>query len=314
MGNLRTPKDLKPIYKYNGEELNGDDFRFLYNDSPEPCNFWTIAYLFNVRIGHIYFISRKFNIHVRTEDSHAMNDAHRMVKEKQKKYEKEYYKKQNEQDRLLWEEAVMLYGKPRPTQTYVVNGRFRLDKGIQMSYFRGVRDVFKSLKYKPSSKKEVKLIRNVDLSAMRLHRGLDMFAFSKSSGIPYKNVVYYEKTANVIIPKEVSDIYFKVLNISKLEFNRILEVLAGKRNTMFQEDSRNIPESVRDYIWERDKGKCRSCSETRYLHLHHIKKFSEGGKHEARNLKLLCVTCHAEAHFGEPGYHMLKSQVKKLMG
>lgn len=315
---LKTPKKLKPIYKQDGEVLTAEDLRFLYVESPDRLSFANISTLFDVEPLQIYYFALKNKISPRKEDNYLYSLALIAQKAEDKKRERKYaakrFREEAEKNRLLWEEALMLYGKPRPTQTYVVKGRERLDKGIQKAYFKNVTEIFNELKYPPKKQRPINRIRQVDLSAMRLHRGLDMFAFSKQSGLPYKTVVYYEKTANIIIPEEISNVYLKVLNISKTEFKRILEILAGKRNSMFQEDSRSIPESVREYVWKRDMGKCRSCGVEEYLHYHHVRRYTDGGKHEARNLKLLCVSCHAEAHFGEPGYQLLKSQVIKLLG
>lgn len=313
---LKIPKDLKPIQKLNGDVLTIDDIRSLY--VADKCNIENIGNIFDVDPVDVYLNMMKMRLHLRIEDYKWQKLAYERQKKNNKQHEKRHVIKrkrlQAEEDKLIWREALEIYGKPRPTQTYIVNGNEHIDKGIQKAYFRDVRDIFLRLKTKPAKFKKLNQVRNVDLSAMRLHRGLDMFAFSNVSQVSYKAIVYYEKTANVIVPKELSDIYFRVLKISKVEFKRILEVLAGNRKTMFQEDSRNIPDSVREYVWHRDGGKCRSCEETKYLHIHHITKFADGGKHEAKNLKLLCVSCHAEVHRNDKAYYMLKKIAEKLLG
>lgn len=319
MNSFRVPKDLEPIYKYDGEVLGPEDLKFLYANPLEQNNYETIALAFDVSPLHVFYMARKFKIHMRKEDYHWHAEAEKLQKAKLKRriktYDTKMYKEQAEKNRLLWDEALMLYNKPKPTQTYVVNGRERLDKGVVAQYYKEITEIFKQLGRKPTKDKAVvKLIRHVDLSAMRLHRGLNMFEFSQQSGIPYKTILHYEKTASVVIPEWLSNRYMKVLNISKSELKKIWDCLSGKRKTMFEEDSRNIPDAVREYVFKRDKGKCRSCQETNHLHFHHVTHFANGGKHEARNLKLLCVTCHAEAHHGDKGYHMLKERANTLMG
>jgi len=44
------------------------------------------------------------------------------------------------------------------------------------------------------------------------------------------------------------------------------------------------------------RGICEICEETRYLHVHHRIKISNGGNHTEENLIVLCESCHGELH------------------
>ncbi len=53
---------------------------------------------------------------------------------------------------------------------------------------------------------------------------------------------------------------------------------------------RMIPTAVKVEVWKRDKGQCRTCSETTGLHYDHILPFSKGGRSDdARNIQILCA-------------------------
>jgi hypothetical protein len=72
--------------------------------------------------------------------------------------------------------------------------------------------------------------------------------------------------------------------------------------------SRRIPAPLRRQVYERDAGRCsyidargERCCETRYLELHHLTPFAQGGAHRASNLALRCAAHNrlaAEQDFG----------------
>lgn len=49
-------------------------------------------------------------------------------------------------------------------------------------------------------------------------------------------------------------------------------------------------------MYERDKGKCRSCRSRDNLQAHHLVFRSKGGEDTMSNLALICQACHAEIH------------------
>jgi 5-methylcytosine-specific restriction endonuclease McrA len=53
-----------------------------------------------------------------------------------------------------------------------------------------------------------------------------------------------------------------------------------------------IPQSVRNEVWQRDKGACVDCGSRERLEYDHIIPISEGGANTARNIELRCEVCN----------------------
>jgi len=53
-----------------------------------------------------------------------------------------------------------------------------------------------------------------------------------------------------------------------------------------------ISESVRLFVWQRDKGQCVKCGSRERLEFDHIIPISAGGSNTERNVQLLCETCN----------------------
>jgi len=56
-----------------------------------------------------------------------------------------------------------------------------------------------------------------------------------------------------------------------------------------------IPNSVKQYIYERDKHQCQSCGQTQAetkLNIDHIIPLVKGGSNDMSNLQTLCQTCN----------------------
>jgi hypothetical protein len=53
-----------------------------------------------------------------------------------------------------------------------------------------------------------------------------------------------------------------------------------------------IPESVRLFVWQRDKGQCVRCGSRERLEFDHIIPISAGGSSTERNIQLLCESCN----------------------
>jgi hypothetical protein len=66
----------------------------------------------------------------------------------------------------------------------------------------------------------------------------------------------------------------------------------------------DIPQSIRRLVWARDEGRCtyrdqhsgRRCEGRRYLEMDHILPRAQGGRHEFKNLRLLCGGHHRLRH------------------
>jgi 5-methylcytosine-specific restriction endonuclease McrA len=56
---------------------------------------------------------------------------------------------------------------------------------------------------------------------------------------------------------------------------------------------------LRQYVYERDEGRCQYCGnpvELMDCHIHHALELSEGGTNHPSNLKTLCKDCHKDRH------------------
>lgn len=55
-----------------------------------------------------------------------------------------------------------------------------------------------------------------------------------------------------------------------------------------------IPEDVRRYVFQRDRGQCQRCGSRELLQFDHIIPVALGGSSEPENLQLLCASCNRE--------------------
>ena len=63
---------------------------------------------------------------------------------------------------------------------------------------------------------------------------------------------------------------------------------------------RTVNQATRRYLSRRDQGCTHPlCSQRRWLHAHHIRWWTDGGRTEVQNLVLLCPTHHRALHLGE---------------
>lgn len=56
---------------------------------------------------------------------------------------------------------------------------------------------------------------------------------------------------------------------------------------------------LRQYVYQRDNGKCRYCDTSIELyacHCHHVLELNQGGTNHPDNLKTACIPCHEKKH------------------
>jgi len=54
----------------------------------------------------------------------------------------------------------------------------------------------------------------------------------------------------------------------------------------------HIPDDVKQFVWQRDRGRCTNCGATTDLEFDHVIPVSMGGSSTERNLQLLCASCN----------------------
>lgn len=73
---------------------------------------------------------------------------------------------------------------------------------------------------------------------------------------------------------------------------RTINMDASAVRFMVQRGRAAIPDDLKQLVWARDNGKCRSCGSTTGLQYNHIVSVSMGGASSAENLQLLCASCN----------------------
>ena len=82
------------------------------------------------------------------------------------------------------------------------------------------------------------------------------------------------------------------------------EVVNEVKNSASLPLPQDIPQSIRRLVWARDEGRCtyrdqhsgRRCEGKHYLEMDHILPRAQGGRHELKNLRLLCGGHHRLRH------------------
>jgi len=63
-------------------------------------------------------------------------------------------------------------------------------------------------------------------------------------------------------------------------------------NIPSDDERKSIPDEVKMYVWQRDRGKCVKCGSQKNLEYDHDIPVSKGGGNTARNIRILCENCN----------------------
>lgn len=63
-----------------------------------------------------------------------------------------------------------------------------------------------------------------------------------------------------------------------------------------QHEYRHVPRYVKQYVWNRDGGRCVECGTKENLEYDHIIPISKGGSNFEGNVRLLCKNCNRKKH------------------
>lgn len=305
---------FKKMLKLNGEEITEWDLKFLYTHG-EKLDFIQISELFDVPPKLVSKYIWFYGINPRNQD---------------KILRREWYKEERiseEKEKLISRQikAKKIMEGVKELETVIINGKRYVDsleKEERKEMLTDAMDMVGRLELSEMEDElearecrypvELSAYRNVHLIALRAYRHMDRMQFSKLSKLDFNQIRYFELNQDAIIPKFIERTYVQCLRLSRREIKKVIDVLAGKRE-LNEEEFREIPVFIRSAVWRRDKGKCTNCLRDKYLHYHHIKHFSDGGMHTIKNIKLLCILCHAEEHKEDKSYYMLKSLSQKLL-
>jgi hypothetical protein len=105
----------------------------------------------------------------------------------------------------------------------------------------------------------------------------------------FRDEVYWEEEG-------LSEVEVKALALERLTKNdrRIKRAVAMMEQAdAFTTPTREaIPDEVKVFVWNRDSGRCVTCSSKQRLEFDHVIPVALGGANTARNLQLLCEVCN----------------------
>lgn len=101
---------------------------------------------------------------------------------------------------------------------------------------------------------------------------------------------YDEEEAEILIDSAKSE-------ETKAKLSKVRRKIAQKAREKFSDipsdDERQpIPDDIKMFVWQRDRGQCVTCGSKENLEFDHIIPFAKGGSNTARNLQLLCESCN----------------------
>lgn len=107
----------------------------------------------------------------------------------------------------------------------------------------------------------------------------------------FRDEVYWEEDG-------LSEVEVKALALERLTRNdrRIQRAVAMMQQAeAFVAPTRQaIPDDVKVFVWNRDRGRCVRCGAAKRLEFDHVIPLAMGGANTARNLQMLCQVCNRE--------------------
>jgi hypothetical protein len=95
--------------------------------------------------------------------------------------------------------------------------------------------------------------------------------------------------------KELEEIEVKALLLERIrqderKIERAISLMENESQS--QTYRKPLPDSVKLFVWERDRGRCVQCRRDEELEYDHIIPVSKGGSNTDKSIQLLCVACN----------------------
>ncbi len=148
-----------------------------------------------------------------------------------------------------------------------------------------------------------KIIYGQELMGMRLLRKKSKKEMAKVIDKSVNFIDAMESTDRIPVLSDVAGAYMKYLNCNYNHVMQFRKIIDGETNEFTE--SRYISTKMRKDVFDKCDNACTSCGSEDKLHIHHIKRYADGGFTDLKNLTLLCALCHANEHKGEKAYKML---------
>ena len=152
-------------------------------------------------------------------------------------------------------------------------------------------------------------VYGTELLGMRLLRKKSLKEMARVTGESIEDLKWIERDNDNPVDPPLAGKYMLYLSCNMNHVYQFRRIVNGEQSEF--KESRTIGNGIKKQVYEKYNGQCAKCKSKENLHIHHIKKYSEGGLNNLDNLILLCVSCHAEEHKGDPSYRMLKSAAER---
>ena len=106
----------------------------------------------------------------------------------------------------------------------------------------------------------------------------------------FNNLIYW--STEELSPEDVNALLLDKERKKKRAIDRAHSMIDIKSSDEIARQA--IPDEVKIFVWQRDKGKCVKCGSNKNLEFDHIIPLSLGGSNTARNIQLLCEDCNRE--------------------
>jgi hypothetical protein len=149
-----------------------------------------------------------------------------------------------------------------------------------------LRSLMFTFNFKPYDKAEIGKI--ISLSAMQQEINIEIEAINllagQSNGSPGEALLFLKKMHEYAIA-------YSDGKITSMIARDAIAVFGSNKNSLLFE-RQIIPDDVKMFVWQRDRGCCVKCGNQENLEFDHIIPIVKGGSNTARNIQILCEKCN----------------------